>query len=469
MLSFFRINDPYRLVFIFGLLLLLRLPLYWIGVPLLHPELQWRLIGEAMADGKHLYLDIWDDIGPFSAVAYQVLYSIAGTARWPYYAISVLLVLIQAGLFNQFLLRNKAYKENTYVPALCYMIFMNLSFDFVTLPPVLFSITFILLAINNIFRRIDNTIQDELFLHTGIYLGVAVLFYLPSFLFLFSTLLSLLLFTGSIPRRLLLLLFGFFITLALAYTYYFWLDGAVDFHNQFFRSLWTISKDFLVTAKGMLWIAGSGMLVLIVALLRIYSKARFANYQVKFQQVMFLNLLVGILVVAFSNTMAPFQLMIFVPPLAFFASHYLLEIRRRFWAEIIAPLMLAVVLAWAFILFSAPDVVTSSVTYETYFVEENKLPERYLGKKIWVIGADKSYYVQASLGTPFLNWELSKGVIGNQQYYENVEKVYKSLETHRPEVIVDLEGFMPGFLEKAPVFAEKYKAAGGNVYYELQE
>ncbi len=469
MLSFFRINDPYRLIFIFALLLVVRLPLYWGDMPLLLPELHWRLVGEAMANGHHLYLDIRDDIGPLSGVAYQVLFGLFGNQRWPLYVISVLLVLVQAGLFNQFLLRNKAYKENTYVPALCYIVFMNLCFDFITLPPILFSITFILLAINNIFRRIDNAIQDELFLYTGLYLGIAVLFYLPSFVFLFSTLLSLLLFTGSIARRLLLLLFGFGISLALAYTYYYWIDGAQAFHAQYMISLWTVSKDFMVSTAGLLWMGVAGLLVLLVSLFRIYSSARFANYQIKFQQVMFLNLLVGILVVSLSNTIAPFQLIAVIPPLAFFAGHYLLEIRRRFWAEIIFPIVLVAVLAWELVIFYSPQFLEPALSFDKYFVTQNLLPEEYHGRKIWVIGDNPSYYSNASLGSPFLNWELSKEVIENQHYYENVEEVYKSLEKYKPEVIVDLEGFMPAFLQKAPVFAEQYKATNGAIFYELQQ
>ena len=64
-----------------------------------------------------------------------------------------------------------------------YMLFMNLYFDFLTLTPALMSMTFVLLAINNLIKRMDNKTRDELFLLTGIYLGVATLFYLPSFLF----------------------------------------------------------------------------------------------------------------------------------------------------------------------------------------------------------------------------------------------------------------------------------------------
>jgi hypothetical protein len=71
LLGYFRINDPYRLVIIFILLLILRLPYLisseWLSIP----ELKWMLIGERMNDGAMLYVDIWDDIAPLSALVYK--------------------------------------------------------------------------------------------------------------------------------------------------------------------------------------------------------------------------------------------------------------------------------------------------------------------------------------------------------------------------------------------------------------
>jgi hypothetical protein len=80
LLGYFRINDPYRLVIIFILLLILRLPYLisseWLSIP----ELKWMLIGERMNDGAMLYVDIWDDIAPLSALVYKGINFAAGRA-----------------------------------------------------------------------------------------------------------------------------------------------------------------------------------------------------------------------------------------------------------------------------------------------------------------------------------------------------------------------------------------------------
>lgn len=435
------------------------------GIPLSFPELHWRLVGEAMADGRHLYLDIYDDMGPLAGYVYQVLFAFFGNARWPYYALSSMLVIIQAGFFNQMLLSNKAYKENTYVPALFYMVFMNMAFDFVTLPPVLFSITFILLATNNVFKRIDNTTRDELFLNTGLYLGIAVLFYLPLFPFLFTTLLSLLLFTGSIPRRILLLLFGFSLVVGLAYVYYFWFDGEGSFYSLFIASLWRIEKEFLVSAAGMWLISVAAVAVLLFSLFMIYSRARFANYQIKFQQVMVINIIASFITLSLSNQIVPHLLMLFAPSLAFFAAHFVLEIRRRFLAEITFALILIAICGWGYLIYFRAIVWSPVFIFSSYYVNMNVLPAEFHGKSLWVIGDDENYYSHASLGSPFLSWELSESELSDMQYYSNVEKIAHSIEKFKPEVIVDLMGFMPKIVTVMPLVGESYLKVSGTNYY----
>ncbi len=469
MLSFFRINDPYRLIFVLLLLLMARAPFYLLGIPLSIPELHWRLVGEAMANGGHLYIDIWDDIGPLSGFVYRWIYTLFGTARWPLYTLSALLVIIQAGLFNQVLLRHKAYKENTYVPALFYMMYMNLAFDFITLPPILFSLTFILLAINNIFQRIDNPSRDELFLYTGLYLGVAILFYLPLVPFLFTTSLSLALFTGSIPRRFILLFFGFFLVLGIGYTYYYWFDGNHEFQLQFIESLWTLDKHYLASTFELLVIGGVSLFVLLIALFRIYSKSRFANYQVKFQQVMFIGIVAGFITLSISNEITPQLLMIFVPPLAFFTTHYVLEMRRRIWAEIFTVLLFVLVLGWSYVVFVSPAFLKDVVAFDRYFVDRQLLSAELEGKKIWVIGDAISYYENGSLGTKYLNWDLSMSEVTQLDYYENVESVFNNINNERPEVIVDLELIMPKLIERAPEIGDRYVQVRGSNYYVIKE
>jgi len=60
------------------------------------------------------------------------------------------------------------------------------------------------MSLRNILRRIDNQVTDELFLNSGIYLGIAAMIYLPSTIFFFVFLFALILFSTAVTRRLLL-------------------------------------------------------------------------------------------------------------------------------------------------------------------------------------------------------------------------------------------------------------------------
>ena len=81
MLSFFKINDPYRLISVFILLLAIRLPVILDPESLTLLELKWMLVGEKMGNGSTVYLDIIDDTAPFSAGVYWLADIIFGIAQ----------------------------------------------------------------------------------------------------------------------------------------------------------------------------------------------------------------------------------------------------------------------------------------------------------------------------------------------------------------------------------------------------
>ena len=130
-----------------------------------------------------MYSQTFDYTAPLATLVYKYLNLIFGRSYFIHYGFSSLVIVFQAGIFNQLLLKNKAYDENSYLPAFLYTILMISVPDFMTLSPQLMSLTFILLALRNVLRRIDNQVTDELFLNSGIYIGIATMIYLPSFVF----------------------------------------------------------------------------------------------------------------------------------------------------------------------------------------------------------------------------------------------------------------------------------------------
>ncbi|MEM9390503.1 MAG: hypothetical protein AAGA02_08515, partial [Bacteroidota bacterium] len=180
MLSFFRLNDPYRLLVIFLLLLAVRLPALLGSYDTSVQELNLMLTGERLASGFDMYSDVWETTSPISAGVFGVIDFLFGRSQTAYLIIAWIFVCIQVFFFNRLVLTNKVYNENTYVPGLVYGLVASLHSDFFTLTPMLMGVTFLLPALNNIFNHIEvRAKHDEQILYIGLYVGLAYLVYLP--------------------------------------------------------------------------------------------------------------------------------------------------------------------------------------------------------------------------------------------------------------------------------------------------
>jgi hypothetical protein len=183
LLGYFRINDPYRLVIIFFLVMLLRLPYLisseWLSIP----ELRWLLVGETLNEGDLLYVDILDDIGPLSAYVYSVLNFLFGRSQLAIQIFGLILFCFQVFYINHLALKHKMYNENNYLPALFYGILGLSSFNLITLSPIMMGLTFILFSLNGLLTQIESRNKtDANLINIGIFTGLALLFYIPFFL-----------------------------------------------------------------------------------------------------------------------------------------------------------------------------------------------------------------------------------------------------------------------------------------------
>ena len=427
------------------------------GVPLLLPELKWLLIGERLGSGDYtMYQDVWDYTAPFSVFVYKWIAIIFGKSRVPYFVLSFILVVIQAGIFNHVMLRNKAYNSSTYVPALVYMLFMNAFFDFMTLSPVLLSMTFVLLAMNNLFMRMDNMTKDELFIFTGVYLGIATLFYLPSLWFFIITMISLIIYTGSILRRMLLLIYGFAMVCILASLFFYWFDDFLIAFHHVFQSLWKIEATMYLDWTELLLVSIVPSTLFLFAVYKVKKLGKYINFQEKIQQVMLMFFVSGFLALMLSREISSYQLIYFVPTVAFFVSHFLLLSRHWLIAELNLGIVIILLIMNHLIFANQWFHVDEFVDYAPLTVQENKYNKITEGKKLLVLGKDMSYYQNASLATPYLNWDLSQIQLSNLNYYDNSAEVFVNFNEGLPEVIIDQKQILPVLFDMMPTIASQY-------------
>ena len=458
MISFFRLNDPYRIIGIFILLLLIRLPALLGFVPLLQPELGWMLLGENLAAGDTLYIGVWDNTGPFSAAVFWWLDALFGRSQLANYLLAALLVVVQAFMFNAMLLRFKAYNESTYVPALIYMLLANIFYDFFTISPVLLSLTFIILALRNLFRCISGAGTDETVFFLGLLTGVAALFYLPALASIIAFVFSLLIFTGTKPRQYLLLLIGLLLPVAAVMLYYAWVNELDSFYWQYIRSLDLLSEDNYLNILSIFLVGLIPGIFLLIGIYRYNNSFAFNNLQVRLQQAMFYYLLMGLVAIFFSPEKSAYHLMLLLPPLAFYISHYFLLFRNRLKAELyfLGFALLVLGLNYSLLAQSVPY-IEEWTNFELLEVQQRPEHELVEGRRILSLGEDLSLYRRAKLATPYLDWGLAKDQLTKLNYYENLMATYKHLSLEQPEVIVDDAGIVPELFERMPLLESRYR------------
>jgi hypothetical protein len=425
LLSFFRINDPSRLIVIIAVLLLLSSIYIWVlQIPLLQPEVIWLLIGERMADGKHMYLDIIDDTGPLSAGVYWICHLLFGKNVMIYKFLAVLVVLFQIVYINNLYIKYKSFEENTYIPAIVMVVLFHLSFDMITLSPALMGSTFIMLALGQLFSQtvLQKEGSDSILL-VGIFGGIAACFHFPLITFLPFLMVSGIVVSGFSFRQLILAFVSYLLPITFCAIYYFWIDGLLAFFNQFIISPRNIEsyahvsyKDLAILFSGPLFFTALGFFVGLIV------KSQTVNQQKQLQlTLLFLIFAVGSLIL--TNRRTPYQLIVIIPGLAYFITFLFIAFKKGKPIKILAALFIFGIpimgYTWTFLQISTGKINS----YVIEISENHRLTE---GKRVLVLGEDIGFYHKASLATPYLNYRLSKINLQDNSSLERTALIFQN-------------------------------------------
>jgi Family of unknown function (DUF6427) len=462
MLSFFRVNAVYQIFSLLILLLLMRLPVYLVGIPQLIPELQWMLVGEQINKGFVMYADIWDNTAPLAALVYAGIDSLFGRSQTTFQFVALAVASFQVIYFNVMINNRDIFSKRNYVPGLIYGLFLNISFDCSTLSPVLMATTFVLMSFGTIVRQMSRLqASDEVF-EIGFLIGIAALFYPPAGIFIIWAIASLVFFSGSTLRQYSLCVFGFLFPVLLT-GLYFYLDGSYQaFYRNFISSVFQIRQynlnDFRSLLATLLLPFGLGIL----GFLRLVNAFGFNNFQVRCQQVMMLWAIAGVLSIGLMPFIAPMQFIIFVPALAFFTVNFFNSFKKKWLAELI---FLGVFVSILLIHYQAVYATGSEdfVQLKNLKLSE-KLDVKIKNKRILVLGNGMEEYKNNYAATPYLNWNLAKYELQNLDNYNNVISILRNFEKDAPDIIIDKVNLAPKLFKRIPALDRKYKLVEKGVY-----
>jgi hypothetical protein len=460
LLRLLRVNDPYRLLGILAVLIIVSLWFFIDPVGITLNELKSIVLGESLNDGKNLYAELFTSTPPLAAWFSGWIEFVFGRSLTARHIISLLIIFFQGAFFAILLINNKAQNENTYLPAFIFGILCLFSFDMLSLSGELLASTFLLFALNNLFKEIEFRIQqDSTLLNLGFYLGIASLFVFSYSVFLPGTLIILIIFTRATIRKILLLIFGFALPHLLLMTYYFTKgDFGFVWTNFYLGNNWLIDNSISLWA--MVCLSAIPIIYFLLSLVMVNREARLTKYQSQLLQVMFLWLVVAIIEIVLAGKMTPARVITYAPPLAYFTSHYILLIRRKWLGEIMLWTFIVGIIATSYL---ARYNKISSIDYSGLFFKESKYINQVKGKKVLVLDAEWGLYRENKLATYFYDWSLSKDCFENPDYLENVVLVDQSFTHDAPEVIVDTKNLMEKVMLRNPRLKSKY-IRNGDLY-----
>ena len=460
MLSFFKVNDPFRLVGVAIYLVVLAVILLAVlSFPLTEPQLIWMVLGERLSEGYYLYLDVIDDTGPLSAGFFAFVHFVLGRSELAYELIGRLLVLFQIVYWNTLLIRYRVFEENTYLPAIIMAALFHLSFDMTGLSPALLGSTFLLLAIGQLFSQtVLQKETSESTLLIGIYGGLATGFHLNFAIFLPFMIFTGVAISGFSARQLLLSLVGFFLPILLLLVFYFWNNGLSE-TLQIWPMIFTYEKyryQSLFT-----WTILSAFPLLLAFLGYFYSavlKGSTVNQQ-KQRQVIQLWLLFSLLEFLLIKRQSTYQLLIFIPGITFLITQFFLNTHKKIVGSVaffILLLGLPAAGAWYW--------QKESKAGSSYFVHESRMNKARPGEKIMVLSTDTSPYLTNPLGGPYLNFNLTKTYLKSEKTLEQKAKIFHNLHSQKPPLVVDSEGIFKNLIEELPALKNLYSETEPGVF-----
>jgi len=458
LLSFFKVNDPFRLIGVGLFALILTLVYLFVNpFPLTNPQLIWMVLGERLNEGNFLYLDVIDDTGPLSAAFFALVDFVFGRNMVAYELLGRALILVQVIYWNTILIKYRVFDENTYLPSIIMMALFHISFDLLSLSPTLLGSTFLILALGQLFSQtVLQKETSESTLLIGLYAGLATGFNPNYALFLPYMIFTGIAISGFSFRQLMLSLVGYFLPILLISVYYFWNDGleaAFDTWPLIFQS------DKYQFQSYISWLI-LGTLPILLSIVGYFLSAVLRGStinQQKQRQLIIIWIFFSALEFFLIKRQASYQLVIFIPGLTYLITQFFLNMGRGMIAKLSFYLLIIGLPGFAFWYWQG-----TVEKHADYFVKESD-PIEYPGS-VMILGEDISPYIHSKMGGPFLNFKLSKLYLERERDLPERAKLFQLLQTQKADVVLDQEGVFSRLLQEYPELAKQYESPETEVF-----
>lgn len=442
------------------LYLAIQLPLVFLREMPTSPELLYMLVGERLAYGFSMYRDIYDNMAPLSAMVYWLLDLLTGRSFFAYRITAVVLLLFQGLLLNSILSRHNVYASKNYLPALLYLVLGSISFEFNMLTPLLIGNTFIILSLPYIITLSREGFEHNRLFVGGFILGLAAMCYLPLAMFLLVGAFAVILFASNTFRSFLLMICGFAFPYAVLMTYYFYNGALGEFLELHLFRPWHLQVTFLRPPADVAKLMAIPAIIAILSFISSTSLPQRLVFQVKFQQVMWVWMIVSLLVIFTREEITVGTFILALPPIAYF-SEFLFTSNQKRW--ILNTIFLVSLAGVVILRYRSMLEINRYLALDESPLLLPKDPDTTIASStVLVLGNDMGYYVHNTPVTPYLNWELAQRHFGNLDEYLAVYELYENFEQEMPLYLVDKAGLMPELSYKLPAVFGRYERVAPN-------
>jgi len=465
MIQYFKLGSWDRLILLIILFVIIQFHFCFLSQDILLPELLWLRLGQRLADGWMLYGHTLDETAPLSALVYAGIAKTRLTDFHIYRYLGSALILIQALWLNQICRRFVLFTDRNFLVAFFYIIFSHVGPDGVSLSPTIMAATCIIAGYGRIFKIIrfgpDN--NDTMFM--GLSIGLAVLFYQPSALFIFPFCLSAVFFSGMRLNQYFIVLVAMILPSAFVYTFFVLWGGTNEFWLCF---LSPFRFGFLHSWVGWDLIFGFGgfLLLLSFAGWAVANNNSKVNFQLLGFSVFFFGLVVAALSVFVGAIQSTYQLFLLVPHAAFFMAQFVSYSRSILLQEILV-LFIFLIMIGSFFGMADPTFGRQIFGHKLFVDEPPKgFVANFKNKNLLLLSNDFRYYKYNPPSTRFFKFYLSGLHNDLSQTHEGLIYWYECLEEDSPQLIYDPYGLVPALAVRIPEFGKCYRASFYPKLYE---
>ena len=176
----------------------------------------------------------------------------------------VILLVLQALLFNKMIIEHHLLASKTYVPALIYILLMSCTPTLLFAHPALFSNFFLIIALNRLFATYRAESVFTKVYDAGLYTGLASLFYLPALFMLPFLWVALAILRPFVWREWVISFMGLVTPYFFVFTYYYWFSE-LDVMAGFFEVNESLATNVQITVTHSIFVlaagAGAGLLM----------------------------------------------------------------------------------------------------------------------------------------------------------------------------------------------------------------